>query len=73
MLPYDRVDRELLQNVLKIYGTGGQLMEERKVFHREANACIMVNGELSDRFPIGLGVRQECAMLPWLFNIFMDG
>ena len=24
-------------------------------------------------FPIRVGVRQGCVMLPWLFNIVMDG
>ena len=32
-----------------------------------------VDGELSESFPIGARVRQECVMSPWLFNIFMVG
>ncbi len=70
---YDRVDRKVLWNVLKIYGVGGQLIEEIKVFYREANACAEADGELSDSFAVGVGVRQGCVMSPWLFNIFMDG
>ncbi len=68
---YDRVDREALWNILKIYGVGGQLMEGIKAFYREANACVKVDGELSDTF--GVQVRYGCVMSPWLFNIFMDG
>lgn len=34
---------------------------------------MKVDGELSDSFVLGAGVRQVCIMLPWLFNIFMDG
>ncbi len=37
------------------------------------NACVKVNGELSDSFTVGVRVRQGFAMSPWLFNIFMDG
>ena len=70
---YDRVDREALWNVLKIYGVGGQLMEGIKAFYREASACVKVDGELSDSFAVEVGVRQGCVMSPWLFNIFMDG
>ena len=33
---------------------------------------MRVDGELSKSFPIAVGVRQGCVMLPWLFNIFMD-
>ena len=32
-----------------------------------------MDGELSERFPIGFGLRQGCVMLPRLFNIFIDG
>ncbi len=72
---YDRVDRKALWNVLKIrvYGVGGQLMEGIKAFYRGANACVKIDGELSDGFGVGVGVRQGCVMSPWLFNIFTDG
>ncbi len=70
---YDRVDKEVLWNVLEINGVGGQLMKEIKAFYRVANACVKVDGELSDSFAVGVGVRQGCVMSPWLFNIFMDG
>ncbi len=48
-------------------------MEGIKAFYREANACVKADGELSDSFAVGVGVRQGCVMSPWLFNIFMDG
>ena len=32
-----------------------------------------MGGELSESFGVGVGVRQGCVMLPWLFNIYMDG
>ena len=70
---YDRVDREALWNVLRIYGVGGQLLDGIKAFYREASACVRVDGELSESFDIGMGVRQGCVMSPWLFNVFMDG
>ena len=70
---YDRVDREALWSVLKIYGVGGHLLEGIKDFYRRANVCVKVNGELSDSFDIDVGVRQSCVMSLWLFNIFMDG
>ncbi len=48
-------------------------MEEMKAFYREANACVKTDAELSNSFAIGIRVRQRYVMLPWLFNIFMDG
>ncbi len=37
---YDRVDREALWSVLRIYGVGGQLLKGIQTFYREANACV---------------------------------
>ncbi len=32
---------------------------------------VKVDGELSDSFAIGVGVRHGCVMSLWLFNFFM--
>ncbi len=62
---HNRVDWETLWSIQAIYGVGGQLLEE-------VNACASVDGELSDSFDIGVGLRQDCVMSPRPFNIFMD-
>ncbi len=54
---YGRVEREPLWNVLKIHGVGGQLMEGMKAFYRKVGGYVKVDGELSDSFAIGVGVR----------------
>ena len=59
---YDRVDREVLWNVLMIYGVEGQLMEGIKAFYKEVWACVRVDGELSDSFAVEVGVRQGCVV-----------
>ncbi len=69
---YDRIEREALWKVLKIYGVGGQLMKGIKAFYREKYACVQLDREFSASFAIGVGVRQEFVMSLWLFNIFMD-
>ena len=68
---YDRVDKEALWNVLKIYSVGGQLLAGVKAFYREGSASVRVNGELC--YSIGVRLRQRCMVSPWLFNISMDG
>ena len=70
---YDRVDWKSLWDVLKIYGVGGQLLQGIKSFYKGANACVKINGKLSESFCIKTGVRQGCVMSPWLFNVYMDG
>ena len=32
-----------------------------------------MNGTCSDSFEVSVGLRQGCAMSPWLFNVYMDG
>ena len=28
---------------------------------------------MSEWFPVKVGLRQGCVMVPWLFNVYMDG
>ncbi len=56
-----------------MYGVGGQLLEGVRSFYENASASVRVNGELSESFKLEVCVRQGCVMLPWLFNIYMDG
>ena len=70
---YDRVDREALWKVLRIYGVGGKLLEAVRSFYQGCKACVRVGNEESDWFPVKVGLRQGCVMSPWLFNLFMDG
>ena len=58
-------------NILKI-NTVGRKLSGVKAFYRKANACVRVDGELSENFPIGIEVRQKCLMSPYLFSIFID-
>ncbi len=70
---YDRVNREAVWSVLRIYDVGGQLLKGIQVFYREANACVMVEGEFSDSFAVEVSLRQVCVMSPWLFNTVING
>lgn len=53
---YDWVDREALWNVLGIYGVEGQLLEGIKAFYTGTSACVRVEGDLTESFPIEVGV-----------------
>ena len=70
---YDRISREGLWDVLKVYGIGGKLLEGVKSFYVNSRACVRVGGGESECFPVKVGLRQGCVMSPWLFNIYMDG
>ncbi len=70
---YDRVDRKGLWDVLRIYGVGGHLLEGIGSFYKDSSASVCMNGELSESFGVGVGVRQGFMISPWLFNVYMHG
>ena len=70
---YDRVDRDAMWQVMRIYGLGGRVLEGIKSFYEQGRACVRVGSELSESFEVKMGLRQGCVMSPWLFNVYMDG
>ena len=69
---YDRVNREALWQVLRMYDVGGKLLSSIKGMYVNGLACVRVKGGESECFKIDSGVRQVCIMSPWLFNVYMD-
>ena len=65
---YDRVDRDAMWNVLRVYGIGGRLLQGVG-----SKACVRVGNEVSEWFPVRVGLRQGCVMSAWLFNLYIDG
>ena len=70
---YDRVEREAMWQVMRIYGIGGRVLKGIMSFYDEGSACVRVGNKVSESFGVRMGLRQGCVMSPWLFNIFMDG
>ena len=35
--------------------------------------AVRVGNEVSEWFPVRVGLRQGCVMLPWLFNLYIGG
>ena len=70
---YDRVDRDAMWNVLRLYGIGGRLLQAVKSLYVGSKACVRVGSEVSEWFPVRVGLRQGCVMSPWLFNLYIDG
>ena len=70
---YDRVDRDAMWNVLRLNGIGGRLLRGAKSLYVGSKACVRVGNEVSEWFPVRVGLRQGCVMSPWLFNLYIDG
>ena len=49
-----------------MYGVGGKLLKAVKSFHVDSRACVRVGNDVSEWFPVNVGLRQGCVMSPWL-------
>ena len=67
------IDQHSMCQVLGVYGIGGKLLTAVKSFHVDRRACVRVEIDVNERFPINIGFRQGCVTCPWLFNVCMDG
>ena len=68
---YDRVNREALWQVLKMYDVGGKFLNGINSMYANSLACIRVNGGESKCFKIDSGVQGFVVTL-WCFNVYMD-
>ena len=69
---YDNVDREMMWSVLEKYSISRSLVKAVRSMYVNCEACVKVQGGISDWFQVEKGVRQGCAMSPWLFNVYME-
>ena len=71
--PYDTIDRHGMWQMLKVYGIKGKLLKAVHSFYVDSRACVRVGNDVSEWFPVNVGLRQGCAMSPRLFNINTEG
>ena len=69
---YDRVNREVLWQVLKMYDVGGKLLNGIKSMYVNSLAYLRVKGRESECLRTNSGVRQVYIMSPWHFDVYID-
>ena len=42
-------------------------------FYIDSRACLWVGNDVSEWFPVNVGLRPGCAMSPLLFNVYVYG
>ena len=42
-------------------------------FYVASRACVRVGNDVSEWFPVNVGLRRGCLMSPRLFNVYVDG
>ena len=50
-----------------------KIVESSAEFYVDSRAHVWVGNDVSEWFPVNVGLRQGCVMSPWLFNVYMDG
>ena len=67
----DSVDRTLLWDALARFGVPPRMVAVIRQFHDGMQACVRLDdGECSDKFAVGQGLRQGCVLAPLLFTMF---
>ena len=61
---FDRVEWPFLEKVLEQMGFGPSFRQWVSLLDTSVNSADIVNGHLSDAFPISRGVRQGCPLSP---------
>ena len=55
---YDTIDRHGLWLMLRVYGVGGKLLKAVQSFYVDTRACVRVGNDVSEWFPVNVGLRQ---------------
>ena len=64
---------DAMWNVLRLYEFGIRLLQGVKSLYVGSKACVRVGNEVSEWFPVRVGLREGCVILPWLLNLYIDG
>ncbi|CAB1115899.1 unnamed protein product [Ectocarpus sp. CCAP 1310/34] len=68
---YDSVERDLLWDVLRRFGVPPKMLAVIRHFHEGMRARVRTDdGQYSEWFDVGQGLRQGCNLAPLLFNLF---
>ena len=63
---FDRGSHEYLFKVLTNFGFGPQFISLLKLLYNNISSSVLVNGFISDKFPVLRSVRQGCSLSPLL-------
>ena len=61
---FDTVNRPLLWEVLGRFGCPPRFLSLIRALHEGMSSRVSLGGELSDIFPVVVGVRQGCVLAP---------
>ena len=53
----DTIDRHGMWQMLRVYGIGGKLLKAVCRFYVDSRACVPVGNDVSEYFPVNVGLR----------------
>ena len=72
-MAYDTINRHGMWQMLRVYGVEGKLMKAVQSCYVDSWACVRVGNDVSECFPVNVGLRQGCVTSSWLIKVYMDG
>jgi len=66
------VSREGLWTIISKFGSPHRFVKIVKLFHDGMMACVLDDGNASDRFQVTNGVKQGCFLAPKLFSLMFS-
>ena len=69
---FDSLHRDTLWKIVQSYGVPPKMTALIKMFYHQFQCSVIVNGSLTEWFPVESGVRQGCIISPILFLIAID-
>ena len=67
----DTVNRDLLWNILRKFGSPPTFIAILQQFHTGMCAQIVMAGSQSSSFPVEVEVKQGCVLAPIIFNLLL--
>ena len=68
---YDTIYRHGMWQMLRLYGVGEKLLKAVQSFNKDSMMFVWVGNDMSEWFPVNVGLRQGCVMSPFLFNVYI--
>jgi hypothetical protein len=68
---FDTVNRELMFEVLARFGCPPKFVSLIRQLYQNTTARVAAGGDMSESFPVEVGVKQGCVLAPVLFNDFL--
>ena len=59
---YDTIDPHGMLQMLRVYGVLGKMLKAVQSFYVDSRVCVWVGNDVSEWFPVNIGLRQDCVM-----------